>query len=104
MMVLDALVNSAGKGPPLPAFRYPVREDGRPLERSAATLKRHLASIQAICDDMHRPFEEIAGVYQIELLRMAADAAVVDYLPVLVEKHVRALYRRRLEARTPALP
>ena len=82
----------------------PIMADGRrathllPVERSASTLQRHVASIQAICDEVGRPFEEIAGVYQCELLRMAAGAAVVDYLPVLVGKHVRALYKRRVEA------
>lgn len=63
-----------------------------------AAVKRHMASIAAICAEVGRPFEEIAGVYQCELLRLTAQAAVHDYLPVLVGKRVRALYRRRLHA------
>ena len=98
-MVRNALVRNTGEAPSHLTSRHPAREDGPALERCASTLKRHLASIQAICDDVGRPLEEIASVYQIELLRMAADAAVVDYLPVLVEKHVRALYKRYLHAR-----
>lgn len=99
MTVHNALAQDTGQAPPHRAAPYPAREDGCLPERCSATLRRHLATIQAISDDVGRPFEEIAAVYQIELLRMAAHAAVVDYLPVLVEKHVRAFYKHRLHAR-----
>jgi hypothetical protein len=63
-----------------------------------AVFRRHLASIRFLSDELGRPFDEIAAVYQCELLRLSAHAVVVDYLPVLVCKHVRQFYRRRLLA------
>jgi hypothetical protein len=61
-------------------------------------LRRHLASIRGLSDEVGRPFDEIAAVYQGELLRLSAHASVLDYLPVLVCKHVRQLSRHRLQA------
>jgi hypothetical protein len=63
-----------------------------------AVFRRHLASIRALSDEVGRPFDEIAAAYQCELLRLSAHASVLDYLPVLVCKHVRQLYRHRLQA------
>lgn len=70
--------------------------DGGKRSRSVAML--HIMTIQAIADEVQRPLEEIAAVYQCELVHMAAYAAVTDYLPVLVAKRVRRLYRHRLDA------
>lgn len=72
-------------------------DDGWP-PMGMAIFRRHLASIQVLCDEVGRPFDEIAGVYQCELLRLSAQASVVDYLPVLVCKRVRQIYRPRLQA------
>jgi hypothetical protein len=65
----------------------------------ASLIARHLASIEAICADAGRPFEEIAYVYQRELWRLWERASVVDFLPVIVNKHVRQHYAHRLHAR-----
>jgi hypothetical protein len=72
-------------------------EDGWP-PMGMAVFRRHLASIRVLSDEVGRPFDEIAAVYQCELVRLSAHASVIDYLPVLVCKHVRQLYRHRLQA------
>lgn len=58
----------------------------------------HIAAIQALADTIQRPVDEIAAVYQCELVQLGAHAVVTDYLPVLVAKRVRRLYQQRLEA------
>lgn len=62
------------------------------------TTMLHLAAIQGLVEQLQRPLEEIAAVYQCELVQLGASAIVTDFLPVLVAKRVRSLYRHRLEA------
>jgi hypothetical protein len=76
--------------------RAQVESDWPPM--GMAVFRRHLASIRGLSDEVGRPFDEIAAAYQCELRRLSAHASVVDYLPVLVCKHVRQLYRHRLQA------
>jgi hypothetical protein len=59
---------------------------------------RHIAAIEALANTIQRPFDEIAAVYQCELVQLGAHAVVTDFLPVLVAKRVRRLYQHRLEA------
>ena len=66
--------------------------------RGPASALLHRAAIQALSEETSRPAEEIAIVYQCELVRLASGAAITDYLPVLVMKRVRQLYLHRLEA------
>ncbi|MEC5161337.1 hypothetical protein ACFDR9_002361 [Janthinobacterium sp. CG_23.3] len=61
----------------------------------SASTTRHMESIHALCNEIDRPFEELAALYQWELARLTAIASVWDYLPVLVVKHVREIYRHR---------
>ncbi|MBC7453531.1 MAG: DUF3562 domain-containing protein [Massilia sp.] len=63
--------------------------------RLAASSARHQASISALCDEIGGPFDELAALYQSELARLSATASVTDYLPVLVAKKVRGLFRQR---------
>lgn len=63
-----------------------------------STTMRHIAAIQALADQLQRPLDEVAAIYQCELVHMGAHAAVTDFLPVLVSKRVRQLYQRRLAA------
>ena len=70
----------------------------------AGHFRRHLASVQLLCHETGRPFDEIAEVYQCELRRLSAQASVLDYLPVLVCKKVRELYRRRVQAQAEGDP
>ena len=61
------------------------REDGR---QTRGTTMLHLAAIQALVEQIQRPIEEIAAVYQCELVQLGATATVTDFLPVLVAKRV----------------
>lgn len=56
--------------------------------------QRHLGSMRAIADELHRPIDEIAGLYEEVLAQMRAHARIPDYLPVLVSKKVRQLFRQ----------
>jgi hypothetical protein len=56
---------------------------------------RHIAAIEALAEMMQRPFDEIAAVYQHELVQLGEQAVVTDFLPVLVAKRVRRLYQQR---------
>ena len=99
MMPVNTVTNQAGVVPESHHQQHIDSAPGRLAEPGAAALKRHTASIEDISDAVSRPFGEVASVYQLELLRMAAAAAVTEYLPVLVSKRVRAFYRREMEAR-----
>ena len=46
---------------------------------SAASEVRHLASIAALCEELEYPFDEIAMVYQEELVRLAASAGSMPF-------------------------
>lgn len=72
--------------------------------RHARSLSmQHLAAIRALAEETGRPPDEVAAVYQCQLVLLASNALVQDYLPVLVMKRVRCLYRQRL-ATPPAGP
>ena len=67
-----------------------------PSRRANTAL--HLAGIGALAEKLDRPFDEVARVYQCELVRLGAHAAVTDFLPVLAAKKVRQLYQHRADA------
>ena len=54
----------------------------------------YLRCIRALADELERPVEEIALLYHADLMRIAPRAVVFDYLPVIVSRHLRSLYRR----------
>lgn len=64
----------------------------------AVAARRHMACINSLCDEVGRPFQEVAEIYYSELRRLSENASVKDYLPVLVSKRVRRLYQQRLHA------
>jgi hypothetical protein len=64
------------------------------LPRAAATLLGDRAVIHAMAEELERPLEEITRVYCEELAQLRSRAKVLDYLPVLVAKRVRSLYRK----------
>lgn len=70
----------------------------------AVAARRHMACINALCDEVGRPFQEVAEIYHSELRRLSENASVMDYLPVLVSKRVRRLYQQRLHALGEAAP
>jgi hypothetical protein len=54
----------------------------------------YLHCICALADELQRPVEEITSLYHADLMRIAPRAVVFDYLPVIVCRHLRGLYRR----------
>ena len=64
---------------------------------SRSSAMRHVAIIRALAAEVERPYDEVAWIYQCELVRLAACAVVFDFLPVLVAKRVRRMYQHRLD-------
>ena len=55
---------------------------------------RHFGEIQSLAGKLQRPVPEIAQLYEELLEYLRAGAQVTDYLPVLVSKKVREMFRR----------
>lgn len=55
--------------------------------------ERHAGSMRAVAEQIHCQVDEIAGLYEELLTELKAQASVPDYLPVLVSKKVREIYR-----------
>ena len=71
------------------AAQHPV---ARKRYRQAQHQAHHEASIRAIADELGRPLNEIAALYQTELGLLAAHATVVDFLPIFITKRLRLRY------------
>ncbi|HEV2608744.1 MAG TPA: DUF3562 domain-containing protein [Noviherbaspirillum sp.] len=54
---------------------------------------KHQNVMQSIADELDRPMHEIAGMYEAILKDLRTQAAIDDYLPVLVSKRVKEAYR-----------
>lgn len=65
------------------------------LYADANDHEKHFAEIQAIAEKVGRPVSEVAECYQEIFVRMASDAAVTDFLLILVSKKVRERYRMK---------
>lgn len=59
----------------------------------ANDCKEHSAEIQAIAEKVGRPVSEVAERYEEVFERMAATAAVTNFLVILVSKKIRERYR-----------
>jgi hypothetical protein len=55
--------------------------------------RRHLHSIHALAEEIDMPVDEVAAAYEDILDELEDDAQVKDYLPILVSKRVKRLYR-----------
>jgi uncharacterized protein (DUF2126 family) len=55
--------------------------------------QRHLHRMHAIAEEVGRPVEEIAALYEDVLEDLKAQARIFDYLPVLVSKKVKKFFR-----------
>jgi hypothetical protein len=55
----------------------------------------HLRAVLAIADEIDRPIEEIADLYEDVLKHMQARASISDYLPILVSKRVKQVFASR---------
>lgn len=71
--------------------------------QNSAGTSGHRTSAQALARDLQRPLEEVALLYCKELSYLRKEAKVLDFLPVLISKRLRALYKERPPSRAPAL-
>lgn len=55
--------------------------------------KRYNASIAAIARELAVPVDDVVARYKATLATLAPRATVSDYIAILVEKKVKALYR-----------
>lgn len=55
--------------------------------------KRYNASITSLSRELAVPIDDVAARYQSVLATMAPGATVSDYIAILVEKKVKAMYR-----------
>lgn len=55
--------------------------------------KRYCSSIESIARELAVPIDDVAARYQSTLATLAPRATVTDYIAILVEKKVKALYR-----------
>lgn len=55
--------------------------------------RRHLHSIHALAEEIDMPVDEVAAAYEDVLDELEDGAQVKDYLPILVSKRVKRLYR-----------
>jgi hypothetical protein len=69
---------------------WPYRES---LYADESDRKRHAGSMRAVANDVERPVDEIAQVYESVLEHLKTQARIEDYLPILVSKKVREFYR-----------
>lgn len=55
--------------------------------------KRYTSSIESIARELSVPIEDVVARYRATLATLAPLATVSDYIAILVEKKVKALYR-----------
>lgn len=55
--------------------------------------KRYTASIESIARELAVPVEDVVARFKATLATLAPRATVSDYIAILVEKKVKALYR-----------
>lgn len=65
------------------------------VQRPADLLhdKRYCSSIESIARELAVPIDDVVARYQSTLATLAPRATVTDYIAILVEKKVKALYR-----------
>lgn len=56
---------------------------------------RHFGIIQTLAEEISMPVDDVSEVYEEVLENLKRQARIVDYLPVLVAKKVKEIYRRQ---------
>lgn len=56
----------------------------------------HMRNIEGLAEEVDRPVEEIAPLYEDILAHLKAHARVHDYLPILASKNVKHLLKHHL--------
>jgi hypothetical protein len=77
-----------------PTPRTYIGTPGGSIYRNAQDREHHEAAIRAIAESCHAPQALVAAVYEQQLQALRHDATVTAYLPMLLEKHVRAAIRK----------
>lgn len=54
---------------------------------------RHVNTVKSLAKDIEEPIEEVAHTYESLLQQYKQEAQIQDYLPVLIAKRVKELYR-----------
>jgi hypothetical protein len=59
--------------------------------------KQHASTVKSLAEEVAGPVHEVANIYESVLLEYKDNAKIKDYLPVLVSKKVKQLYRDQLK-------
>lgn len=63
------------------------------LDKSPLRDPRHRGAIQSLAQELGLPFDTVAVQYEELLREMATHARVADFLPVLVVKQLREVFK-----------
>jgi hypothetical protein len=62
--------------------------------RAFANSKNHQTSKEAIAEETHTSIDEVDKIYEQELMLLASEAKITQYLGVLTTRRVRARLRK----------
>jgi hypothetical protein len=62
----------------------------QPGQQAGAAERRHALSIKELAQELALPLENVAALYNAALRELMVDARIIDYLPILAAKRVRA--------------
>lgn len=65
------------------------------LYENSHDLQRHLRSMVSIAEDCAQPLDEVAPLYETVLAQLAFHARIRDFLPVLVSKKIKEIYKKQ---------
>ena len=57
---------------------------------------RHLRYIEIIAEELSRPVEEVASLYEDVLMQLSKQAVIHDYLAIFTSKKVKLLFSKLL--------
>lgn len=66
-----------------------------PFDRENNGFSEHSRAIEFLANETHTPVEQITNIYGREYSKLAADARIKDYLPVLTIRKVREILKLR---------
>ncbi len=72
-------------GPALHGAPYPYSDTGDRM--------KHQHVIERLAEEIHRPVQEIAPLYEDILTQLQVNARIKDFLPILVSKNVKQLLK-----------
>jgi hypothetical protein len=66
----------------------------KPPHVSTHDQLRHVRSIKLLAEELNRPVQEIAPIYEDALLHLKEHASIHDYLTILASKRVKLLFTK----------